>query len=105
MTSATADPRPPITLWSSTVMIRRVSPTRLQDRIGVDGLDGVHVEHTHTESLLLGDLGRLEGREHRAAAGDHRDVRPLVDLDRLPDLEIEIHGLVQRRLEDRPMRM
>ena len=84
-TSATALPKPPYTVCSSTVTIgpRR----RLGDALAIDGPNRRQIEHGRADAVLLQQPRGLERARHGDAGGDERHVGAVAQQRRPADLE------------------
>src|SRR5450759_573339 len=73
----------------------------LDDGLGVERLDGVHVDDPRTDALLLELARGFDGGHHAYTAGNNGDVTTLAHGVGLADLEVEL-ALVDDRLGPAP---
>ena len=69
----------------------------LDDQVGIDGLDGVHVDDLGVDALGSELLGGLESLADHQAAGDDGDVGALAHDNALTQLEVVGLGVVDNR--------
>ena len=77
---------------------------RARDRLAIERLDGVHIDHARRDALRFQRLGGEDRLRHQQAVGDDGDVRAVDHLDRLADLELLVAVVDRQRLR-RPVRM
>ena len=75
---------------------------RLDDRVSVDGLDGVHVDDAGTQTLPVENIRSAHGLEHPYAACDDGDVPAVTHGDGPADGVAVVLCLVDGRLEASP---
>ena len=71
---------------------------RAADRVAVQRLHGVHIDHPRRHALRFQDVRRQQCLCHQQAVGDQGDVRARRHFDRLADLELLIRSVDHRRL-------
>src|SRR5690242_18553815 len=73
-------------------------PRRTGDRVAVERLDRMEIDHTRRDSLRLESLLRLDRLRKEQAGCDNRNIGAVNNLVRPPDLELFVRSVHNWRL-------